>query len=110
MFISTFLVSAMMMISAATCEAANSSPASVSIQSAAGDQALGDVYVQDSDGNRAFARVYRHESGRIYCIFPRVVSRGSSSGPAQKYWASQSSKRGFRYEVYYNGKTWYFNL
>ena len=110
MFISTLLVSAMMITSAPACEAVISSPTPVSIQSTAGDQSLGSVYVQDSEGNRTLAQVYRSENGRIYCIFPKVASRGSNTGTPQKYWASQSSKRGFRYEVYYNSKTWYFNL
>ena len=110
MFISTLLVSAMMMVNAPACETTIPTPITTTVQSEAGDQSLGDVYVQDAEGNRTFARVYRSDSGRIYCIFPQVSSRGSNSGTPQKYWASQSSKRGFRYEVYYNSKTWYFNL
>lgn len=75
----------------------------------AADTYYGDVYVQDENGSRALAQIYG-SNGRIYCIFRRVVQRGSNPGPSQKYWASRSRKRGFSYEVYYNGKTWYFNL
>lgn len=110
MFISILLVSALMMVNAPAWDVSIDTPISVSNQIAAGDQSLGDVFVQDSDGNRAYAHVYRSESGRLYCTFPQVRSRGSNSGTLPKYWVSQTSRRGFRYEVYYNSKTWYFNL
>ncbi len=110
MFVPTILISAMMMVNVPACETPSVSLTSVSILSATTDYSLGDVYVQDSDGNRTIAQVYRSESGRLYCIFPQVRSRGSNSGTPQKYWVSQTSRPGFRYEVYYNSKTWYFNL
>lgn len=74
-----------------------------------GDDYCGNVNVQDSNGNRLFAQVYR-SGDRVYLIFPKVVQRGSNNSASAKYWASRSTRSGFTYEVYYNGKTWYFNL